>query len=201
MLYNTPDYITRIFPDYTFHKSREEKKIYISFDDGPIPGVTPWVMETLNSFNAKASFFCVGENLVRNHLLAQELTSQGHTIGNHTHDHLNGWKTPLGDYLENFRLFEKNHPTHLFRPPYGKIYGWQRREISKTHELIMWDVLSGDYNSSFNGDDCLNICKKHTRNGSIVVFHDSLKAEKNLKYTLPRFLEFAQSEGYEFAAL
>lgn len=190
-----------IFPRFLWHMPATEKCIYLTFDDGPIPGVTPWVLEQLQKFNAKATFFCVGDNVRRYPETFEQVTGAGHSIGNHTYNHLNGWKTPTPDYLDNIRQSGELYPTRLFRPPYGRIKKKQADQVLLCHRIIMWSVLTRDYARKISPEKCLKNAIKNTRNGSIVVFHDSLKARKNLEYVLPRYLEHFSRQGYLFEKL
>lgn len=190
-----------IYPDFIWRIPKKEKTIYLTFDDGPIPEVTPWVLEQLEKYDAKATFFCVGENITKHPGVFNQILKLGHSVGNHTYNHLNGWKTPQEEYLANFEDFERQQTTTLFRPPYGRIKKKQAREILKTHKIIMWSVLTKDYSSSVSEEKCLKNAIKNTSNGSIVLFHDSLKAKRNLYYALPRFLEHFSKQGYKFEKL
>lgn len=190
-----------LYPDFVWQMPSNEKNIYLTFDDGPIPEVTPWVLSQLEKYNAKATFFCVGDNIRKHSEVFEQIIESGHSIGNHTFNHLNGWKTPHEEYLNNFRNFENEHKTTFFRPPYGRIKKKQAAEILKTHKIIMWSALTKDYSSNITEEKCLKNAIKNTVNGSIVLFHDSLKAQKNLYYTLPRFLEHFSKLGYNFLKL
>ncbi|WBL25983.1 polysaccharide deacetylase family protein [Zunongwangia sp. HGR-M22] len=189
-----------------------EKTLYLSFDDGPIPEVTPWVLEQLEKYAAKATFFCIGDNVRKHPEVFRQIEAKGHTIGNHTFNHLDGWKTSTSDYLENFKKAEQIIQSQLhnlfpseeklFRPPYGKIKNKQASEITKLgYKIVMWDVITGDFDAKYDEEKCLKNAKKLIRPGSIVVFHDSLKAEKNLKYVLPRLLEEYTKKGWKFKAI
>ncbi|WBL22069.1 polysaccharide deacetylase family protein [Zunongwangia sp. HRR-M8] len=189
-----------------------EKTLYLSFDDGPIPEVTPWVLEQLEKYTAKATFFCIGDNVRKHPEVFHQIEAKGHAIGNHTFNHLDGWKTSTSDYLENFRKAENiiqsqlqnlfTSEEKLFRPPYGKIKNKQASEITKLgYKIVMWDVITGDFDAKYDEEKCLKNAKKQIRPGSIVVFHDSLKAEKNLKYALPRLLEEYTKKGWKFKAI
>lgn len=192
----------------------QEKKIYLTFDDGPVPGPTEFVLETLNQFNATATFFCIGDNVRKHSQVFTKIVDQGHAIGNHTFNHLKGWSTPLQTYLDNVQLCNEilttyrlplthNHSPNyqLFRPPYGRITSKQINALKETYRIIMWDVLTQDYLPNMTPDKCTRGTIKTTRSGSIVVFHDSYKAERNLMFTLPRYLEFLVTEGYTFGKL
>ena len=193
-----------------------EKEIYLTFDDGPIPGPTEFVLDQLEKANAKATFFCIGDNVSKYPEIFQNVARQGHAIGNHTFNHLKGWNYGVADYLENIRLCKEEFLRNrilppspqgegeggegLFRPPYGRIKRSQIRAL-KGYTIVMWDVLPHDYSKTISPDQCLRGSIQATRPGSIIAFHDSLKAEKNMRYTLPRFLEHFASLGYSFKAL
>jgi peptidoglycan/xylan/chitin deacetylase (PgdA/CDA1 family) len=197
----TPWLLRTIFKQLLWRLPNQGNTIYLTFDDGPIPGVTPWVLDTLAQHQAKATFFCVGENVTKHPLIYQDVLAAGHSVGNHTYNHLNGWKTPTDDYLENVALCAKALNSNLFRPPYGKLSPTQLMALQKNYHIVMWDVLSADFDQSIRPEQCLQNVLTHTQAGSIVVLHDSLKAEINLRYILPRLLEHFGKQGYTFAAL
>lgn len=208
-LVKTPKFVSSLLSGYIWHLSREKKELYLTFDDGPIPKITPWVLDQLNMYNAKATFFCIGENTKKNSKIFDRILKEGHTIGNHTFNHLNGIKTETKLYLENVKktnkLFIERNSTHfsnneaLFRPPYGKILPKQAKALrSKGYKIVLWDVLSKDYDSKISGDTCFKNVIDNTQNGSIIVFHDSVKAFDRLKYTLPKVLEYYNSKGFVF---
>jgi peptidoglycan/xylan/chitin deacetylase (PgdA/CDA1 family) len=178
------------------------KDIYLTFDDGPVPGPTDFALETLRSFDAKATFFCIGDNIVKHPGMFKKVIDAGHAVGNHTFNHLNGWKTSPSKYFENMQLCQQQLPatSKLFRPPFGRI---KRSQVSllKNHRIIMWDVLTFDYDKSLDSEKCLAGSLNAVRPGSIIVFHDSIKAEKNLTYVLPRFIDGCRSAGYSFKTL
>jgi peptidoglycan-N-acetylglucosamine deacetylase len=192
-----------LYPSFTWHKSRTEKKIYVTFDDGPIPEVTEWVLDVLQQYNATATFFCVGDNIRKHPQIYEQVKHAGHRIGNHTFNHLNGWKTSEHVYLDNVKKFQMvaGEEVHLFRPPYGKITRRQSSIIRGTHQIIMWDVLSGDFDQKLSPENCLHQSIRHTENGTIIIFHDSLKARKSLEYVLPQYLKHFHSLGYTFEKL
>ncbi|WP_299760827.1 polysaccharide deacetylase family protein [uncultured Pontibacter sp.] len=206
-LFKTPWLLIKLMPSYTWHRAVQGKVLYLTFDDGPIPEVTPWVLQQLETYKAKATFFCVGENLVKHPDIAQQVLAQGHLLANHTFNHLKGWQTPLQTYLHNTaqcqQELEQLQPASgkLFRPPYGRITGKQAKELRGTYELVMWDVLTNDYDQNLSPEKCLRQSIKSTQSGSIIVFHDSLKAQRNLMYALPRFLEHFTKLGYTFDTL
>ncbi len=200
-LAKTPRFIQRLFPNLIWRIPTDEKVIYLSFDDGPIPQLTPWVLDELAKYNAKASFFCVGENVNRYPDLYNRIIEEGHSVGNHTHNHLNGWKTDNRPYLRNVKSCSQSMETSLFRPPYGKLRPKQVQILSKKYKIIMWDVLSGDFDQNITKEDCYENVIQNIGPGSIVVFHDNLKAEERLKYTLPKVLSDLSKEGYTFQNL
>ncbi|MFN8428390.1 MAG: polysaccharide deacetylase family protein [Spirosomataceae bacterium] len=194
-----------IFPKYLWQVDTSEKVIYLTFDDGPVPYYTDFVLDQLKNYRAFATFFCVGENIKKHPDVFQRLIENGHSVGNHTFNHLKGWNTEIKNYLGNFLKcqieIEKYARSDLFRPPYGRIKKKQAEEVLKTHKIVMWSVLTRDYDSSYDADKCLKNAIKNTENGSIVLFHDSEKAWKNLSYVLPRYLEYFSERGYSFEPL
>jgi peptidoglycan/xylan/chitin deacetylase (PgdA/CDA1 family) len=204
-LIKTPYLLKKFYPkELIWSKVRNHKIIYLTFDDGPIPIVTPFVLETLKIFDAKATFFCIGENISKNPEIYERIKTDGHAIGNHTYNHLRGWSTDDDIYLENIIKCQELTKTSLFRPPYGRIKKSQIKLLKSKYpeqKIIMWDVLSGDFDLKLSPEKCLKNVIKHTSNGSIVVFHDSLKAQKRLEHTLPLALELWTKEGYRFHTL
>jgi peptidoglycan/xylan/chitin deacetylase (PgdA/CDA1 family) len=187
-----------------------KKEIYLTFDDGPVYGPTEFVLDTLAKASAKATFFCIGDNVRKHPDVFKRIVSEGHAVGNHTFNHLSGWSTPTETYLDNIRQFEsesakalaneKRNDSMLFRPPYGRIKFSQIKALPE-YKIVMWDVLSLDYDKSVSPEKCLRNTLKAIRPGSIVVFHDSLKAEKNMKFALPRLIVALKEEGFEFKKL
>jgi peptidoglycan-N-acetylglucosamine deacetylase len=200
-LHRTPELVKKLFPQFTWNKSRTDKCIYLTFDDGPIPEVTPWVLEQLNAYGAKATFFCVGENVCTYRPIYQELIAQGHRVGNHTYHHLDGWATPTLQYLENYKACGAEIESQLFRPPYGRLRPAQAQAIRESSEIVLWDVLSGDFDPKLSKEACLQQVLTQSQNGSIIVFHDSLKAWNKLEYVLPKVLAHFQKEGYRFGVV
>jgi peptidoglycan-N-acetylglucosamine deacetylase len=177
------------------------KQVFLTFDDGPVPGVTPWVLEVLDQHNVKATFFCVGENVQKYPEIFNTLVEKGHRVGNHTHNHLNGWDTLLEEYIDNIEKCNELVSSSLFRPPYGKITRKQVKALSLNYSVIMWSVLSGDFDPNLTAEKCLEIAVRNTGKGTIVVFHDSVKALPRLQYALPRYIEYYKSKGFEFKVL
>ncbi|MES2279392.1 MAG: polysaccharide deacetylase family protein [Bacteroidota bacterium] len=203
-LAKTPWLLKKLYPALTWHKSHDSHCIYLTFDDGPIPIVTPFVLNILKQFNARATFFCIGDNVNKHPDIYKALLADGHRIGNHTYNHLKGWKTDDDTYTNNFIKCDELLHTGLFRPPYGRIKNSQvkrLRDINPNLEIIMWDILSGDFDQQLSPEGCLKNVLKHTGNGSIVVFHDSLKAFERLEHTLPRALQYWSERGYTFEVL
>jgi peptidoglycan-N-acetylglucosamine deacetylase len=200
-LVKTPVFIQSLFPTFSWRVPTEEKVIYLTFDDGPIPEVTPWVLEQLEKYNAKATFFCVGANVEKHPETFKQVINAGHNVGNHTYSHMNGWESDNIEYFHNVRRCARLVNSPMFRPPYGRISPGQVQFLSRHYDIVMWDVLSGDFDKDISAEDCLLNVVNNVRPGSIVVFHDSIKAQENLYYTLPRTLEYFATQGYTFKAL
>ena len=202
-LHYSPFWLKALFPRYKWRVNTKEKRIFLTFDDGPIPDITEFVLDTLKKYNAKATFFCIGDNVRKHPDIFDRILKQGHSVGNHTFNHMNGWKSDDSVYMANIELCEKqlNLNTNLFRPPYGRMEKSQSRKLPLNKEIIMWDVLSGDFSAGIKPEVCLQKSIKYARPGSIVLFHDSLKAANNMQYALPRFLDHFTKIGYQFEAL
>ena len=197
----TPWIVKALFPSYVWSLPAEDNAVYITFDDGPHPSITPWVLEQLREFDAQASFFCVGNNVQQYQDVYQQVLDAGHAIGNHTFHHLNGWKTEEQKYLDDIAKASALISTNLFRPPYGRIKQSQAKKLSsymQTSEskIIMWDVLSADFDSSVSPEQCLVNVVDNVAAGSIIVFHDSEKAFTNLKHALPGTLKYLKEAGF-----
>ena len=203
-LAKTPKWIAKLYGNSVWEVPDTEKNIYLTFDDGPHPEITPLVLEELDKYGAKASFFCIGSNVVRNPSVYAEIIKRGHTTGNHTHQHLNGWKTRTRDYIGDIIKARGYIDSSFFRPPYGKCTKKQRRELLKLNEpfrLIMWTVLSGDFDKGISSQQCCDNVINNAGSGSIVVFHDSEKAKERMLYSLPRVLDHFSQRGYSFKKL
>jgi peptidoglycan-N-acetylglucosamine deacetylase len=174
------------------------KRIFLTFDDGPVPEVTPLVLKILSDFDIKATFFCVGENVQKHPDVFNQIITQGHNVGNHSFNHLNGWKTPKQEYINNILKCEPKLKTSLFRPPYGKITPAEIKLLKANYRIILWTVLSGDFDLNTSKESCLKNVLKYTKNGAIVVFHDSIKSKEKLLYALPKFIEHFLAKGYHF---
>jgi peptidoglycan/xylan/chitin deacetylase (PgdA/CDA1 family) len=196
----TPWLVKKIFSNYEWNFTRKKDVVYLTFDDGPHPVITPWVLDQLKSFDAKASFFCIGNNVKQYPKVYNRIIEEGHSVGNHSFHHLNGWQTANEKYLDDISKASELIHTNLFRPPYGKIRASQAAKITAAMHtdharIIMWDVLSADFDLSISTAQCLNHVIRHTRAGSILVFHDSEKAFKHLEELLPATLEFLKKKG------
>jgi peptidoglycan/xylan/chitin deacetylase (PgdA/CDA1 family) len=208
-----PRFIQRLYPERIWAFSRSSNSVYLTFDDGPIPEVTPWVLDELKKHNAKATFFCIGENVQKHPEIFRRIIAEGHAVGNHTFNHLKGTKTETREYVENVEKARRqmiddgsekmdnsktsnqqsaiSNQQSLFRPPYGKITSKQAKILQqKGFKIVMWDIISYDFDATISEEKCLQNVLKNIRPGSVLVFHDSLKAEKNLRYVLPKILEF-----------
>jgi peptidoglycan/xylan/chitin deacetylase (PgdA/CDA1 family) len=203
-LVKTPLLLKWYYPSLLWNKTRSEKIIYLTFDDGPIPDVTDFVLNTLKSFKAKATFFCIGDNISKHPAIFERVIMEGHQIGNHTFNHLRGWSTSNEKYLNNFNECQDLTHTNLFRPPYGRIKKAQIKALKLQHptlKIIMWDVLSGDFDIKLKPHSCFENVIKYAQNGSIIVFHDSKKAWERLEYALPKVLKHFTDQGYKFGTL
>ncbi|HRH65511.1 MAG TPA: polysaccharide deacetylase family protein [Bacteroidia bacterium] len=194
-------FLSFFYPSLLWHVPVREKIIYLTFDDGPIPEVTPWVLAELKNRNAKATFFCIGDNVQKHSGIYQLILDDGHSVGNHTFHHLNGWNTPVRKYAEDVARAGRLIASRLFRPPYGKIRVSQIALLKKHYRIVMWDVLSKDYDRNLNGEECFRRVVKSTRSGSVIVFHDSLKAIERLRIALPKVLDYFTGLGYKFESL
>ena len=193
-----PGFIRGLFPKALWRMNPDEKAVYLTFDDGPIPVVTPWVVELLGRYDIKATFFMVGDNVRKHPQEFRQVIEAGHRVGNHTFNHLKGVFTETNEYLDNVEKADALIHSKLFRPPHGMLRRSQYNELSKHYQFVMWDLVTRDYSKRMNGEEVLANVKKYVRNGSIITFHDSLRSEENLKYALPRAIEWLQEQGYEF---
>ncbi|MBU3820892.1 polysaccharide deacetylase family protein [Flavobacteriaceae bacterium XHP0103] len=208
----TPLVAKKMFPNYVWDIATNEKVLYLTFDDGPTPEITNWTLDTLNNYQAKATFFCIGKNIEKHPDIFKAILNEGHAIGNHTNNHLKGWKTLTSDYLANVTKAQNtidaiipkdfSGNTQLFRPPYGQIKPAQGKALlGQGYKIIMWDIISFDWDKNISKETCLkNVTNKATK-GSIIVFHDSVKASKNMQYALPKVLEYFSEKGYVFKTL
>jgi len=202
----TPWWLKKLYSSRIWSIDTNEKKIYLTFDDGPHPTITPFVLGELKKYGAKATFFCIGKNVVSYPGVYQQILDEGHRTGNHTQNHLNGWQTVNDIYFSDIEEATLYINSDLFRPPYGRIRSSQakyiRRAMDKeTAKIVMWDVLSGDFDKSTTPEQCLKNVVEKTNDGSVIVFHDSVKAWEKLSYTLPRILEHFSRKGFTFSAI
>ena len=208
----TPLVAKKLFPNYVWDISTTEKVIYLTFDDGPTPEITNWTLSVLKEYNAKATFFSIGKNIKNHPDIFQNVLNDGHAIGNHTQNHIKGWKNSANAYLKNTleaqEVIEKQLQNsefriqNLFRPPYGQITPKQGKKLIELgYKIVMWDVLSFDWDKNITQEACYNNVISKAKNGSIIVFHDSVKASKNMQYALPKVLKYFSKEGYRFKSL
>lgn len=197
----TPGWLKKLYGDCIWQMPGHQKIIYLTFDDGPHPYATPFVLDTLKKYHAKATFFCIGENVLEQPGVYERIIAEGHAVGNHTFNHLDGWKTKDDVYMHNIAEAKKYIDSTLFRPPYGRITKFQLKLLSTVNfklTTIMWTVLSGDFDMQVTNEKCLRNVLNKSGNGAIVVFHDSEKAYERLSFTLPKVLEYFTGKGYRF---
>lgn len=196
----TKRFVKWIFQNYVWEIPNHENKVFLTFDDGPTPEITEWTLEQLKKHSAKATFFCIGNNIEKHPNVFQKVIQDGHAIGNHTFNHLKGWKSATDIYIENVTKCDID--SKLFRPPYGKIKPIQSKKLRALgYKIIMWDIISYDFDAETTQEKCLENVLKNVQSGSIIVFHDSVKAEQNLKYTLPKTLELLKEKGFVCAKI
>jgi peptidoglycan/xylan/chitin deacetylase (PgdA/CDA1 family) len=204
--HRTPAFLPWLYPSLTWKIPTEKRELYLTFDDGPVFGPTEFVLDTLKQYSIQATFFCIGDNVLKHPEVFRQILQAGHAVGNHTFNHISGWKFPAEEYVKNVELCNDEIAKHLegnaplFRPPYGRITRKQTRSLHE-YSIVMWDVLSFDFLKDFAPEKCLQGTIRASRPGSIVVFHDSLKAEKKLTYALPRYVEHFLEKGYTFRKL
>ncbi len=200
----SPRWLQKLYRRLLWQQPAGNKTVYLTFDDGPHPEVTPKVLQILDTFKVKATFFCIGQNVAAHPQIFERLLVSGHATGNHTHRHLNGWKTNADIYIKDIDDASAYINSHLFRPPYGRISRKQIQQLLQNKpgiKIVMWTLLSADFDTRLTAADCLNILKKHTIDGSIVVFHDSEKARERMLPCLPEYLQWLQHQGYHFGVL
>lgn len=193
-----PWFYRALFPGATWRIPSDERCVYLTFDDGPIPQVTPWVLNTLDQYGVKATFFMVGDNVRKHPDVFRMVVERGHAVGNHTFHHIQGIRYWTRNYLADVELAARLIPGNLFRPPHGHMRFPQLLRLRKTHRIVMWDVVTRDYSPHLSPQQVLENVKRYTRDGSILVFHDSLKAERNMRWAMPRAIEWLLQEGYRF---
>ena len=196
-----PFFYRALFPGVIWRIPSDKKCVYLTFDDGPIPEITPWVLDTLDRYGIKATFFCVGDNVRKCPEVYQMILNRGHSVGNHTFNHIQGIRFWTKNYVANVKKAAELIKSNLFRPPHGHMRFPQVLMLRSSYKIIMWDVVTRDYSPHMTPNGVLNVVKNYTRNGSIIVFHDSLKSEVNMKGALPRAIEWLQQNGYEFKTI
>ncbi len=196
--HKTPKVVQRLFPDIVWRCKAGQKKLYLSFDDGPTPTITNWVLDCLDHFHASATFFCIGRKVNLHQELYQSILYRGHAVGNHSYSHFNGWTTSSKNYVRDVLNARDQIQSKLFRPPYGRLRPGQYKELSKHFQIICWDVLSGDFDPKLDKLDCWGAVKTLTEDGSIIVFHDILKSKEKLQEVLPKVLSYFGARGYSF---
>ena len=187
-----------LYPKALWRMDQSQRSVYLTFDDGPIPEATPYVLDVLDNLDIKATFFMVGDNARRYPHLLEEVRRRGHRIGNHTFNHLKGLFTSVKEYIENVDQADAFIHSNLFRPPHGLLRRRQYEELSKRYQFVMWDLVTRDYSFRLYGEDVLANVKKYVRNGSIITFHDSMRSESNLRHALPRAIDWLMEQGYSF---
>jgi len=200
-LIKTPGFVQGLFPNFTWKIPNASKEIYLTFDDGPAPGTTQWILDLLESYDAKATFFCVGENVEKYPEIFNKIKEGGHRVGNHTYNHLAGWSTDNIEYFHNVRKCAQLVDSSLFRPPYGKMKPSQVQFLQRHYQIVMWDVLSGDFDEEMTSEKCVQNVLRNSKSGSIIVFHDNYKSFDILQKALPLILENLKSRGYVFKAI
>lgn len=193
-----PKLVRWMYPQAIWRMNPKEKAVYLTFDDGPIPQMTPWVLDVLDKYNIKATFFLVGDNVRKHPKEFEMLKARGHRLGNHTFNHIRGFEWLTKNYLANTEKANELIQTDLFRPPHGHMRWLQYELLRRKYKIILWDLVTRDYSKHLNGEQVFEKVKKYVRNGSIITFHDSIKSEKNTKYALPRSIEWLLEQGYEF---
>jgi peptidoglycan/xylan/chitin deacetylase (PgdA/CDA1 family) len=197
----TSPLVKQLYPECLWDVDTKEKVIYLTFDDGPIPEVTPFVLKLLKQYNAKATFFCIGKNIEANRDIFDQIIAEGHTVGNHTYNHLNGWQQENETYFENIEQCNALYPFTLFRPPYGKLKPAQYKYLKDKYKIVMWDVLSFDFDLTVTKEKVMTNVINFSGRGSIIVFHDSIKAREKLEFVLPIIMENFSKYGYRFESL
>ncbi len=200
-LARTPEFIQGLFPNFVWRIPTEEKKIFLTFDDGPIPESTPWILKELEKHNAEATFFCVGDNIIKHPHLFHQMMKGNFGLGSHTFNHLSGWGTENIQYFHNVRRGATLIKSAMFRPPYGRLRPSQVPFLMRHYYIVMWDVLSGDFDPKISAQQCLDNVMENAAPGSIIVFHDSLKSFDKLQYVLPEVLKHLSADGYRFESL
>lgn len=196
-----PSILRKLFPSLIWNIATNEKKVWLTFDDGPHPKTSPFILDILKEYNIKATFFCVGKNIEKNPEIFERIKTDGHSIGNHSYSHLNGFTTSRNRYLQDVEKCQKLMPnTKLFRPPFGKIYSWQMTKLKCKYKIIMWDVMAWDFDNNISPERCLKNVTDNVKEGSVIVFHDNEKSFKNLQYALVKTINHLKEKGFIFSA-
>ena len=202
MRFKPPKFFRKLIPELVWEiPAQEEGDVFLTFDDGPTPGITEWILDELARHGAKATFFCLGRNAEAHPGLIERILAEGHRVGNHTYGHLKGWESDAASYLADIDRTSDFIDTPLFRPPYGRISPRQARVLGLRYRIVMWNIISRDYNRRLSPRTCLDNVIRHVRTGDIVVFHDSVKAFRNMSYALPRVLEYLDAKGMRSKAI
>jgi peptidoglycan/xylan/chitin deacetylase (PgdA/CDA1 family) len=197
-----PDIVRLLYPTVLWRKDKDKKVIYLTFDDGPTEEITHWILKTLDEFGVKATFFCIGNNAEKHPEIVDEIRQNGHSVGIHGYSHVRGLYKKQEEYFNDIKKSESIIKSKIFRPSHGRIYPSQVKKLNELgYKVVLWDVITRDYDTNLKEEEVLKIAKKYTRNGSIVVFHDSLKAEKNMKYAFPLAVKYWIENGYTFETL
>lgn len=197
-----PDIVRLLYPTVLWRKDKDKKVIYLTFDDGPTEEITHWILDTLNELGIKATFFCIGNNAEKHPEIIDEIRQNGHSVGIHGYSHIRGLYKKQEEYFNDIKKSESIIKSKIFRPSHGRIYPSQVKKLNELgYKVVLWDVITRDYDTNLKEEEVLKIAKKYTRNGSIVVFHDSLKAEKNMKYAFPLAVKYWLENGYTFETL
>lgn len=197
-----PTLLKKMYPNELLWSKSSEDTVYLTFDDGPHPTATPFVLNELAKFDAKATFFCIGKNVTAHDEIFQQILAAGHKVGNHSHDHLNGWKTNTEKYIENIEQASKSIESSLFRPPYGRIRKKQADRVKQMgYTIVMWDVLSGDFDTNISPEKCWMNIEQNIEPGSVIVFHDSSKALEKMQFALPLTLAYCHQRGWKMETL
>ncbi len=200
-LVKTPIILSLFYKNLIWKVNTKEKVIYLTFDDGPDEEVTPKVLDILDGYKAKATFFCLGNNAEKHPGIIERIVKSGHVLGNHSYSHRNGFKTDTEDYFKDIYKCDRVFQSELFRPPYGRIRSKQAKILSKDYKIIMWSVIPGDFDRNVTKEKCLSRSIKNSGQGTIIVFHDSQKAKEKVLYVLPRYLKHFKDRGYSFETL
>jgi peptidoglycan-N-acetylglucosamine deacetylase len=206
-LVKTPWWLKKLYPGCLWDMKEKERLLYLTFDDGPHPSITPWLLELLDTYNAKATFFCIGDNVIKYAEVYQQILAKGHEVGNHTQHHINGWKTEDLSYLNDIEAATDHISSSLFRPPYGRISRSQIKKLSESslpnmpRTIVMWNILAGDWVQELSPEKCYQRISKKIKAGDIIVFHDSDKAWDRMSYAVPKLLEEYTKKGFSFKSL